>query len=271
MTRPRNLPLRAVGALALSSALMTAGCATDSGETETTGGYDLVTEGKLTTCTHLPYAPFQLERSGKVVGFDVDMVDLVAKELGVKQEIVDTPFEGIKSGADLKTGKCDIAAAAMTITPERQKAMAFSDPYFAATQSLVTKKGSGLDGFDAMKGKKLAVQSGTTGEIYAKEHAEPKGVTLVTFEDLGTELSALQSGQVDAAINDFPVLTNWLETHQGYEISTQFDTGENYGFGMAKGRDDKLVATVDKVLARAKKDGTYDEIYRKWFGEAPPK
>ncbi|MEU0155928.1 transporter substrate-binding domain-containing protein [Micromonospora fulviviridis] len=68
----------------------------------------LVQAGKLTTCTHLPYPPFQSrDGSGKVVGFDVDLVDLVAQRLGVAQAIVDTPFEGIKSGADLNAGKCD--------------------------------------------------------------------------------------------------------------------------------------------------------------------
>ena len=88
----------------------------------------LVKSGVLTTCTHLPYAPFQSkDASGKVVGFDVALIDLVAEKLGVTQEIVDTPFEGIKSGADLNAGKCDVAAAGMTITEERKKVLDFSD------------------------------------------------------------------------------------------------------------------------------------------------
>ena len=90
-------------------------------------GVTLIASGKITTCTHLPYAPFQSnDDQGKTIGFDVDMIDLVAKKLGVEQTIVDTPFEGIKSGQDLSTGKCDIAAAGMTITDERKKAILFS-------------------------------------------------------------------------------------------------------------------------------------------------
>src|SRR5437764_1410538 len=83
----------------------------------TVQGAKLVAKGALTTCTHLPYPPFQSEQGGKVVGFDVDLIDLVAKKLGFKQKIVDTPFETIKTGSARNAGKCDVAAAGMTIKP----------------------------------------------------------------------------------------------------------------------------------------------------------
>ncbi|HEX2299346.1 MAG TPA: transporter substrate-binding domain-containing protein, partial [Pseudonocardiaceae bacterium] len=94
----------------------------------------LVQPGKLTTCTHLPYSPFQFKKGNEIVGFDVDLVDAVAKELDVEQRIIDTPFEGIQSGQALNAGKCDVAAAGMTITETREKNLDFSDPYFEATQ-----------------------------------------------------------------------------------------------------------------------------------------
>ena len=99
------------------------------------------------------------------------MVDLVAKKLGVEQEIVDTPFEGIQSGEDLNARKCDIAAAAMTITPEREEKIAFSAPYFDADQALLVKKDSGIKSLEDLQGKTLGVQSGTTGKMYAEENA----------------------------------------------------------------------------------------------------
>ena len=77
------------------------------------------------------------------MGFDMDLIDLVAKKLGVIKTVVDTAFEGIKSGQDLNTGKCDIAAAGMTIKPERAKVIDFSVPYFNATQAMLIKKGAG--------------------------------------------------------------------------------------------------------------------------------
>jgi polar amino acid transport system substrate-binding protein len=193
----------------------------------------------------------------------------VAKELGVKQEIVDTPFEGIQSGEDLNARKCDIAAAAMTITPERAEKIDFSNPYFDANQALLVKKGSGIDSFDDLKGKTLGVQSGTTGKMYAEENAAPKGVELKDYEDLALELSSVKSGQIPAAINDVPVLLDYAKKNPELEVAAQFETGEQYGFGMKKGTSDALRKVVNDVLARAKRDGTYDRLYEKWFGTKP--
>ena len=175
---PRSLP-RFLGAL-VAALLLLAGCGGDEEPTATpkAGGVDLIRSGKLVTCTHLPYEPFQFEQGGKVVGFDVDMVDMVAKRLNVTQEIFDTPFEGIQSGEALNARQCDLAAAAMTITEERKQKILFSEPYFDADQALLVKKGSGITSFDQLKGKLLGVQTATTGKMYAEENAAPKGVKL---------------------------------------------------------------------------------------------
>ena len=143
-----------LGAMIAIAALSLTSCGgDDAGNGSKVSGVNLVKNGTLTTCTHLPYAPFQSKKGSEVVGFDVDLIDLVAKELGVKQEIIDTPFEGIKSGQDLNTGKCDIAAAGMTITDERKKVIDFSKPYFDATQALLVKKGAGLKALDRFQGQ----------------------------------------------------------------------------------------------------------------------
>jgi len=259
--------------LALVAALSLGGCGGDD-EPEQAGrpaetSVDLINSGQLTTCTHLPYEPFQFEQGGKIVGFDVDLVDLVAKRLGVRQEIVDTPFEGIQSGEDLNSRKCDIAAAAMTITPERAEKIDFSDPYFDANQALLVKKGSGIDSFDDLKRKTLGVQSGTTGKMYAEKEAQPQGVELKDYEDLALELSSVKSGQIPAAINDIPVLLDYVKKNPELEVAAQFDTGEQYGFGMKKGTSQELRRAVNDVLAQARSDGTYDRLYEKWFGTKP--
>jgi polar amino acid transport system substrate-binding protein len=262
----RRVIALAAGALLLAGA--GAACAKkDTGGT-TDSGVKLVKTGVLTTCTHLPYSPFQSkDAGGKVVGFDVDLIDLAAKKLGVTQEIIDTPFEGIQSGEDLNARKCDIAAAAMTITPERQEKIAFSAPYFDADQALLTKKGSGIDSLVALSGKTLGVQSGTTGKDYATENA--KSAKLKDYEDLALQLSAVQNGQVDAAINDIPVLLDFAKNNPDVEVTATFKTGEKYGFGMKKGTSDELKKVVDEQIAAARKDGTYDQIYEKWFGRKP--
>ena len=265
---------------ALSALALTACGSSDSPGTDTGGaapggsaaaaGVSLVNDGKLTVCTHLPYAPFQSnDDSGKTVGFDVDMMDLVAKKLGATQEIVDTPFEGIKSGQDTATGKCDISAAGMTITEERQKAILFSEPYFDATQALLVPTGSTVKSLADLNGKKLGAQSSTTGLDYANEHKSECGCEIIEFQDLAAETQALLTGQVDAAINDLPVWSEAVKQNSGKaQIATQFDTGEQYGFGMKLGNT-ALKKVVDDVITTAKSDGTYDTIYKKWIGDVP--
>jgi polar amino acid transport system substrate-binding protein len=259
----------AAAATLVAATLSVAACGEDDTGGTAESGVDLVNSGQLTTCTHLPYRPFQFEQGGKIVGFDVDIVDLVAKELGVKQEIVDTPFEGIQSGEDLNARKCDLAAAAMTITPERQEKIAFSDPYFDANQALLVKKGSGITSFEDLKGETLGVQSGTTGKLYAEEHAQPEGVQLKDYEDLALEVSSVKSGQIPAAINDIPVLLDYAKENPDVEVAAQFETGEQYGFGMKKGTSQELQRVVNEAIERAKADGTYDRLYKKWFGTKP--
>jgi polar amino acid transport system substrate-binding protein len=127
--------------IAAALAVSTASCAANTDTAELEGGEKVITEGKLTVCTHLPYEPFQFKRGGEVVGFDVDLMDLVAEELGVEQTIVNTPFETIETGQAMSTGKCDIAAAGMTITEERARVMDFADPYFQATRPCSSRPG----------------------------------------------------------------------------------------------------------------------------------
>jgi polar amino acid transport system substrate-binding protein len=274
--------MRSLVVVAGLSALALAGCSSGPSATTATpaasgagtgsSSVQLISDGKLTVCTHLPYAPFQSnDDSGKTVGFDVDMMDLVAKKLGVEQAIVDTPFEGIKSGQDLSTGKCDIAAAGMTITDERKKAILFSLPYFDATQALLVKSDSTVATLADLKGKKLGAQAATTGLDYAKSKAAENGYEIVEFQDLATETQALTTGQVEAAINDLPVWTEAIKENKGAtKVATQFDTGEQYGFGMKLGND-ALKKVVDDAITGAKADGTYTTLYTKWIGVAPPK
>ena len=262
----RSRPL-AAGLTIVAAALVLAACGGDDNAGGGSGdsSVDLVNSGQLTTCTHLPYRPFQFEQGGEIVGFDVDVIDLVAKRLGVEQAIVDTPFEGIQSGEDLNARKCDIAAAAMTITPEREEKIAFSDPYFDANQALLVKKGSGIKTFDDLEGETLGVQSGTTGKMYAEEHAAPAGAELKDYEDLALELSAVKSGQIPAAINDIPVLLDYAKQNPDVEVAATFETGEQYGFGMKKGTSEELQREVNDELAALRDSGKYQEIYDKYF------
>ncbi|MEU9209622.1 transporter substrate-binding domain-containing protein [Streptomyces sp. NPDC048415] len=252
---------------ATAGLLLVAGCSSDSGGGKATAkGVPLVKAGQLTTCTHLPYPPFQSEINGKVQGFDVSLIDLVAGNLGVKQDIVDTPFENFKTGAFLNSEQCDLAAAGMTITAERKKNVDFSDPYFDATQAVLVDKKSGINSLADVKakGKKLGAQAQTTGEDYAKS----KGFDPVSFESSDAVLSGLRSGQVQAVIIDYPVVQGWLKDKakaDAFKVVDNLNTGEQYGFTVKKGNT-KLLAAINKAIKDAKADGTYKKLYEKWIG-----
>ncbi|MDX3770723.1 MULTISPECIES: transporter substrate-binding domain-containing protein [unclassified Streptomyces] len=266
-----RLPSRRIAVIcaAVALALPLSACSS-SGDGATVKGAKLIKSGQITTCTHLPYAPFQSEKDGKVVGFDVSMIDLVAEDLGVKQEVVDKSFETIKTGADLNASVCDVAAAGMTITDERKQNLDFSVPYFNATQALLARKGVKASSVEDITKQKLKLgsQSSTTGEDFAHSHgADPQ-----SFESSDAELNGLRTGQVDVIVQDYPVVRNWLKDPANsakFEIVGNLDTGEQYGFAVRKGGNPKLLAAINQAIKDAKSDGTYKKLYEQWIGPMP--
>jgi polar amino acid transport system substrate-binding protein len=262
-------------ALVVGALVLLAGCGSSDGKStgaaksgaSKSGNIKLVKSSELTTCASLPYPPFESIEGNKVVGFDIGLMDLVAKDLGVQVKVVDTPFENIKTGAALNAGQCDVEAAGMTITAERKKNLDFSVPYFDATQALLAKKGSGITSMDTAKAKKMGSRASTTGEDYVKAH----GADPVSFETSDAALDGLRSGQVDVIVEDLPVVDGWLKdpVNSGLEIVADLDTGEQYGFAVKKDRSDDLLARIDAVITKAKGDGAYDSLYTKWIGAKP--
>src|SRR5690606_20898644 len=137
----------------------------------------LNTPGTLTVCTDTPYPPMEyVDESGEYKGFDMDLTRAIAEELGLEWTVAEPGWDNITGG--LAYDQCDVAAASITITDERAEAVDFSDPYFEAKQSLLVKEDSGINSLADMVGKRLAVQTGTTGHFYARDNA-PEGVTIV--------------------------------------------------------------------------------------------
>ena len=200
-------------------------------------------------------------------------MDLVAKKLGVEQEIVDIDFAQITSGAVFAAKKCDTGAAATTITDERKNAILFSDAYFSATQALLVKKDSGIKDLAGLKDKKIGVQTDTTGQIYAEDNMATNGYTVTVFDDMPTQLAGVLAGRVDGAINDNGVVYDYAKDNPTTEVTKEFNTGEQYGFMFKK--DDAngtaLAKVTNEVLTASKADGSYNDIYKKWFGVDAPK
>ena len=259
-------PLVAVTAVAAAASLLLGGCQSNTGGT-TQSGITLVTEGKLSVCTHLPYEPMEFkDESGKVVGFEIDIMDLLAKQMGVTVTVVEVEFAQITSGAVFASKKCDIAAAGMTINDARRKAISFSKPYFDVTQTVAVPINSTITKLEDLKGKKLAIETDSTAAEWANKTASTNGFETVVFDDAATTLNSLLSGRADASILDNVyvyrfVSANATTTKIGFEI----ETGEVYGFGASLDDNGKaIMAEADKLLDQINSDGTYLSIYKKW-------
>ncbi|MEJ6554803.1 basic amino acid ABC transporter substrate-binding protein [Microbacterium esteraromaticum] len=228
--------------------------------------YGLVADGTLTVCSDIPYPPFEFEGGDNgtgYTGFDIELLDAIAKKLDLKLSVQDTGFEALQSGATLLAGTCDLGASAMTITEERKANIDFSDPYYDSLQSLLVRADSGIEGIDDLDGKNVGVQQGTTGEIYAKENA--KGAELVQYPSDGELWPAMQSGQIDAILQDQPVNLVHEKADSDYKIVETYETDESYGFAFAKGEKTELREAINDALEELREDGEYDKIYDEFF------
>ena len=237
--------------------------------TSATADLDLVSDGKLTVCSDIPYPPFEkFDKStpSGVAGFDIDMVQYAADKLGLGLEVLDEEFDGLQSGLTLNAGTCDVVASAMTITDEREKNLDFTQGYYNAAQSLLVPDDSDIASIDDLAGKKVGVQKGTTGEDYAEANAPDADIQVL--KDDPSLFLALQAGQIDAILQDYPVNAEH-EAAGGYKVVETYDTGEHYGLAVKSGNTALLDALNDSIDAM-KADGTYDTSYEKWFGTKPP-
>jgi len=225
----------------------------------------LVADGKLTVCSESPYEPFEFEDpSGPAgySGFDIELMNAIAGEMDLELVVANTPFDGI--WLQPAAGACDVVASAMTITADRAENALFSDPYFNAAQSLMTlatDDGLTLAGTDGMK---IGVQVGTTGEKYAGEN-KPAGAELVSFDEGAALFLALESGSVNAVLQDLPVNGYRATQDADFVITETYDTEEQYGFGMALDNE-ALASKINDALSALKDNGNYGDLHEKYFG-----
>ena len=253
--------------LVAAFALVVAGCGSTSGGTAN-GGVDLVQPGNLTVCTDAPYKPFEYPDDSSATGytgFDLDIVGAIAQSMGLQVVIVDQNYDGLQSGAALAARQCDIVASAMTITEEREANLDFSDPYYDSKQSLLAPTSASVRTIKDLGGKKIGVQQGTTGAEFAA-NIIPPAAELMAFPSDGELYAALESGSVDAVLQDLPVN---LEHTKGspFTIVEEYDTGEVYGFAVREQGSEALLQTVNAELTKLRDNGAYDDIYRKYFAK----
>jgi polar amino acid transport system substrate-binding protein len=244
--------------------------ATTAGTTETTGAaaadLETITPGTLTVCTDAPYPPMEYEdpETGEFTGFDIELMRAIADNLGLEMEVVNVGFDPITSGLAMEAGDCDIAAASITITPERQENIAFTDGYFSGDQSLLVLTDSGIETLEDTAGQSIAVQTGTTGELYAQENA-PEDAELVSFENPGDLFLALESDQVQAVLQDLVPNQDYANANESAAVVETYQTEEEYGFAAKLEGSEALIEAVNEQLAAVREDGTYDQIYEEFF------
>lgn len=257
-------------AVAAAAALTLAACGSEEDDSTGGGGDDasadlsLISDGKLTVCSDIPYAPFEFEdpdADSGYSGFDIDITSEIAKGLDLELAVKDADFSGLQSGLALNSGQCDLVASAMTITDDRKKNLGFSDGYYDSLQSLLVPEGSDITGIGDLNGKKVGVQQATSGEKYAQENAE--GAQLVALPSNAEMVQAIKAGQVDALLQDLPVNVDNAKAG-GYEVVEEFDTGETYGLATKKDNQ-ALLDAVNAELSEMRDNGTYDEFYDKYF------
>lgn len=256
-------------------ALVVAGCGGGGSTTSGTTGAEKSAEGggaaeegggeKLTVGSDIPYPPFEQGKKGSYTGFDVELMDAIGKEIGREPEFIDSSFETIFR--DVAQGKFEAVMSAATITPEREKVVAFSLPYYLSEQAILVKEGSSITGLAGLKGKVVGAQQGTTGLELGKEKAEAS--ELRPFPEGPDADNALKAGTVEAVIIDAPVAKQQAEELGGIEVVEKVPTDETYGIAVAQ-ESTELLEQINEGLRKTIEDGSYARVYEKWFNEAPP-
>jgi arginine/lysine/histidine/glutamine transport system substrate-binding and permease protein len=255
-------------ALGLSAALILAACGggtPDAAAPDAEGG-EAAAGAAWTVGTEPAFPPFESQGDGgELVGFDIDLMKAIGEKAGVEIKFESLPFDGLIPA--LQAGTIDAAISGMTITEERAQTVTFSRPYFRAGLAIaVAADSTDIKSLDDLKGKRIAVQIGTTG---AEQAASVPDAKVSTFDSAPLALQELANGNVDAVINDAPVTLDAIKTGNipGVKVIGELLTSEFYGIAMPKDSDN--AEALNKALADLIADGTYAEIYKKWFGTEP--
>lgn len=261
--------------LAFAGALALTGCGNSDAPADAAGSADasgsdtmqLVTDGTLTIGTSAEYEPFEYMEDGEYKGFDLELAQAIADDLGLELKIENVDFDTIVPGVASGT-KYDMGIAAITATPEREKEVGFTDSYYMDDQAIVTMADNteitGDNYADALnaEGVKIAVQSGSTAEAFAKENFP--NAELVPFKNATDCFAAVQSSQANALVTNRSVAAQLVATSFSNEqVIKQISTGEEYAIAVNKDNTVLLDALNDSI-AKLTEDGTVDELMTKY-------
>lgn len=233
--------------------------AEDSADAEDASSDDSGEGGKLIMATNAEFPPYEYHEGDEIVGIDADIAAAIADELGMTLEIEDMAFDSIITA--VSGGKADMGLAGMTVNPDRQKNVNFSETYATATQVIIVKEDSEIATPDDLAGKKIGVQLGTTGDIYAEDIEDAE----VERYNKGMEaVQALLQDKIDAVVIDGEPAKVFVSENEGLKVLDEPLTEEEYAIAIAKDNDE-LLEKVNTALASLKDSGKLDEIVEKYI------
>ena len=225
---------------------------------EATGGAEAA-GGTLVMDTNAEFPPYEYYEDGDIVGIDVEIAKAIAAKLGMELQIEDMAFDAIIPA--VTSGKADFGAAGMTVTEERQRSVEFTDTYANSNQVAIVKEDSDITGSDALAGKIIGVQLGTTGDALATEIKD------ATVERYNKGLEAVQSltqGKIDAVVIDQATAEAFVKKTEGIKILEEKMSEEEYAIAIKKGNME-LVEKMNEAIKELKEEGKIDEIVAKYM------
>ncbi len=210
------------------------------------------------------YAPFEFKDSDQTYkGIDVDIINKVAE---IKGWDIDMSFPGFDAAVNaVQAGQADAIMAGMTKTSEREKVFTMSDTYYDTKVVIATTKANTISKYEQLKGKKVGVKTGTAAQRFLEKNKDKYGYTLKTFDTGDLMYNSLSAGDVDAVMDDQPVIEYAINQGQNLKISMKGEAVGSFAFGVKKGsKHEHLVTEFNEALAQMKEDGSLDEIINKW-------
>ena len=219
--------------------------------------------------TNAEFAPFESQgANGQLTGFDIDLMNALAKAGGFKVTFKDQPWDGLF--ASLNNGDIDMVAAAVTITDERKQTMAFSEPYFEITQVILVPQGKELKSAEELKNMaRIGVATGQTGDLAAQKLLGATSPKIARFDSVPLALKELESGGVDAVVSDSAVVANYVKNNgdKGFHMVTVPDfPAEHYGFAVRK-NDEGALKMLNAALEKVRASGEYDKLHDTYFAK----
>ncbi|MBA2173420.1 transporter substrate-binding domain-containing protein [Halobacillus locisalis] len=233
---------------------------TSGEEGETSSEYDLVEDGMFTYAASGEFRPFSMtSASGEMTGFDIDVAQAVAEELGLEANQQKQKFASIVEG--VKTGRFDAAVASHTITDERAEQVDFSTPYYYSGAQVFTRPDSDIESLGDLEGMEIAVSKGSTYSTFAEEVTD----NIKTYDSDVVALQSLSKGRHDAVITDFLTGKEAMQQDLEIEAKDMIERSEQ-AIAVAKGNE-KLLEDINAALETLREDGTLAEISNEYFGD----